>query len=419
MNSKKMILKLNTFSKYTFLISYLPTIYYAFFPGKIVLVSIMCFYPLILGMFFFKKSFFRFFKENTYLGLFIFYNIIIVVRGIMNIESERDLIHLVYYSVPALLILPISIMFGSKKNLLSSILNVCWKIGIPITFILLFFRSNSGPHGFAHILSPIYLFIFFIPYLNRKKIIIILSLLVISVFSDFSNRANILNIFVALLITTTYYFRRYGPVFSFIKFSRRFLILSPILFFFLGITGVFNIFTIGEQMGKFTISQSNKTQDVFVDSRTRLYVDVIPYLWKENALIFGLGGVGKTTTHLTDDSHILGSETDYQEIYKEGRLATETGMLNFIQWGGIVGLFIYYFVFVKASLVAMYESKNWFMVMISLWIVFKGIHSFIEDKLILSPSFIFIFVTIGIAFNEKLRILNDKEIRHYLKNLLK
>jgi O-antigen ligase len=183
--------------------------------------------------------------------------------------------------------------------------------------------------------------------------------------------------------------------------------MAPPIFLFLGLLGIFNVFQIGDYFEKYEISSNDgKVQDVLIDSRSQIYSDVFSQLNSDNALVFGLGASGKTKTHLTDIVY-----TDFDKVYKEGRRGTESGILNYIQFGGLLGGFFYFFLFLKGSYLAFYKSKNRFMVLFGTWVAFKAMNSFIEDSNIFSVSSVFLFLCIGLCYNEYLRNLSDEEVR--------
>jgi hypothetical protein len=147
-----------------------------------------------------------------------------------------------------------------------------------------------------------------------------------------------------------------------------------------------------------------------VDSRTSIYMDVFSELARQNTFVFGLGGSGKTKTSLTDNS-----AGDYDKIYKEGRRGTESGMLNYFQWSGIIGAFCYWLLLASASYKAIFKSNNSFFLMLGLFMAFKVLYSFIEDILEPNASTFYIMISIGLCYNYKLRSMNNREMRNVIK----
>ena len=107
---------------------------------------------------------------------------------------------------------------------------------------------------------------------------------------------------------------------------------------------------------------------MLVDSRTSIYEDVFDELNRRNAYLIGLTANGKTQTSLSDISN-----ADFSEIYKNGRPGTESGMLNQIQYGGIIGFICYSVLFIGATYFAIWKSRNRYMILIGLFVSFKYI----------------------------------------------
>ena len=120
------------------------------------------------------------------------------------------------------------------------------------------------------------------------------------------------------------------------KILRRAFLFLPLFFAFLGATGTFNVFNFGESYDSIELAneEKNQEQDLLVDSRTGIFIDVHTALLRKNRVLFGLGGVGKTKTFLTKDK----VNQKYRKLYEEGRRATEARILNYYQWGGVLGV---------------------------------------------------------------------------------
>jgi hypothetical protein len=258
--------------------------------------------------------------------------------------------------------------------------------------------------------------IFIVPYMNKKFGLFVFVVSVFTIYADISIRSVLINNIVGLLIVLTFFVKDVKIVTSIFRSIRFTLLLLPVLFLILGSTGIFNVFKIGENVNDFSIEDNKgNSQEVFVDSRTSIYQDVFKEIYKDyNHLIFGLGSTGKTDTSLFDDSLV-----DYRKSYKEGRPNTESGMLNFIQWGGLLGGLLYFLLFFKSSYLGIYNSNNWFCKMLGVWIAYKGLFSFLEDSLLFAPSSIFIFLPIGICLSKSFRPMTDFEINNLFKRKLK
>jgi hypothetical protein len=394
-------------AKFTVILSFFPILYVALFPSKIAIITMACSYPLtILLWVHLKKSYVNNFDGNIYILFFVGYNLIILLRGIFDANSGEDWRVMLSSTIPLFLFVHFSIYLVATKASFVAILMAFLSYGLVLCFIIFIIPVDYN-FKFPQAIAPICIMAFMIPYLSKKYTILIVCLAVISFFSDLTNRSNFLNIIAAAIIVSTFFWRNKIGVLNVMKRARHVFLILPILFLFLGLAGWFNVFLIGKSFSDLKIGIDNgASQEVFVDSRTSIYVDVFNQLVKDDAVVFGLGASGKTATSLVDVT-----SADFSEIYKEGRRGTESGMLNYIQWGGLVGGLLYFLLFVKASYYGIYRSKNWFCIMLGLWVAYKGLYSFIEDRIDFSISSIFILLSIGICMNKKIRQMTDIEMK--------
>ena len=396
--------------KYNTILLLTPAIYTSFFPGKIVVISALCMYPImtILWVKLYKYNS-REFDSVRLIMLYIFLNIIIFVRGIFNSNSSQDWIVLFSSTIFTTTLFPLYI-FTIKFDRLILIFRSILRIAIPLSFITYFFPPTNGFMSFQHNISIVYLFVFFLPFVDWKWKVFIIFLGFIGVTFDMTRRSFSINFLVSICVlaiyisTNTNFFTKISKFF-FITF-----VLSPILFLILGLTGSFNVFTVGEYFDNLVIGNHGNTRIALVDSRTAIYSDVFGELRNRDAFIWGLGGGGKTKTSLSDNSNTL-----YYILYKEGRRGTESGMLNYFQWGGIITAFVYWLLLTTASYKAIYKSKNGFLKMLGLFMSFKVAYSFIEDTINVQISSFYLMLMIGICFNKCIRNVENNKIKEMVK----
>lgn len=396
-------------AKYSVVLTIIPAIYFAFFPGKIVIITVLCSYPLLFALVHFTiKNGFRNLDRIELIKLFVIYNLIVFIRGIVDVQSSQDYKVLLQSGLITPLFLPLVIQLAAYKNTIIIVLKSFLSFGLFLCLIMYFTPINSGPLGFNACISPIVFVLLLSPYLIKKYRPIIYILVLISFFYDFSNRSNLLNILISFLLLFTFIINNKKIVLLVLKFFCILFLVSPLVFFALGITGLFNVFTIGKLLPEYSLAvkKKNVTQELFVDSRTSIYLDVFKQLKHDDMIFVGLGGSGKTKTSLID-----AKDADYDKVYKEGRRGTESGMLNIIQAGGLIGGLIYYLLFFASAYYGVFKSKNWFCILLGVWLSYKCLFSFIEDPLSFSISSLFLFFTIGVCLNKNFRQLSDAELK--------
>lgn len=405
-------MRVSKLAKYSVILSLIPALYYTFFPGKIILVTLICAYPILIGiLLFLNKKIHKKFDGLFYMNLFIIYNIIVLVRGLFDATSIQDWIVMFGNKIPLFLVVHFAIFIASDISSIIAVIRSFLIYGLLVGFVMFFFPNDPGPLGFTRTIAPISFMIFLFPYVNKKLRIFIFSVAMFSFLSDLENRSNLLNILIASIILLISFYKKAYVVIKGFKYTRSIMLFFPVFFLGLGLSGTFNIFLVGDYFDNY-YNQENKgtSKDVLVDSRTDIYKDVFFQLKNDEAFLFGLGASGKTKTFLTDYG-------DYDIIYKEGRRDTESGMLNYFQWGGLVGGLVYFLLFVKASYYGIYKSRNWLCKMIGLWVVYKGVFSFIEDPIFFGIGPIFVFFPISVCFNKEFRLLNDFELKVIFTNI--
>nr|WP_294930719.1 hypothetical protein [uncultured Flavobacterium sp.] len=406
--------------KLAVIFSIIPSLYNSIYPGRIAIASILCSYAIFVGIIYIinrlyvsRVSIPRKFDGINYIYLFIIYNLIVLLRGLFDAQSIEDWKSMFSNVLPLYLVTHFSLYIALYPAFVIDTIRTFLTYGLLLC-LLIYVIEPELSINFIKSLSPIYFIILIIPYLDKKNGILIITVAAIFFFSVFTNRANMLNIIIAFVIVSTFIWRKKKWIFATIQTFRFVLLALPPVFLVLGLSGIFNVFLIGESLSWVVVDEKKESQDLLIDSRTAIYNDVFGELERQDSFLFGLGASGKTKTSLTDISY-----ADFDVIYKEGRRGTESGMLNYIQWGGIIGGLLYFLLFIKASYLGVYKSKNWFCIMIGLWVAFKGMFSFIEDRNFFSISTIFIFLAISLCMSKKIRSLKDNEIKLIFNKHLK
>lgn len=396
----------------------IPSVFISFFHGKIILITFICMLPIFI--YFFNKFYIKrsnnteIDKGKQIIKLFIFYNIFIVIRGISSIKDSNDFSNIfgniIFYS----LTFPLIIYYLNLCNFTTYVRQYII-YGIIATIIIAINGAGSGSMDVPHTISGLYIIGLMLPYLNKKWYFIIILTLVLVLLTNLGTRTNIINftayICLLLLSYSKQILLRTKKILSII------LITMPIFFLILGLSGVFNIFKIGDiYQTSILISGGIKSgeRELLVDSRTSIYEDVFNELKKENAYLIGLGANGKTETSLSDINN-----ADFDKIYKSGRSSTESGMLNQIQYGGAFGFISYSLLFIYAVYLAIWESKNKYITLIGLFVAYKYTLSFIEDCTSTNINYLFIMIAIALCYNKKIRNFNNKEMEIYCHQIFK
>lgn len=339
---------------------------------------------------------------------YILWNILCIFRGMFIAEGYWDWKGLVGNSMA--LLIPIVAYAATNKIISQSILSFYVKYSLPLFFVFAFLISTDA-YGFY--LVPVSIFMLFFPLLTRRWKIItgLFTLLVLTI--DLGARSNVIKFGIPILLMLIYYFREIISV-KILEFVRKLLILTPILFFLLTVSGVFNVFKMDNYIkGDYNESKRDalgqkKTSSLKADTRTFLYVDVLQTAKKYNTWWMGRSPARGN----------LSASYGEGDMNRRGeRLGNEVAILNIFTWTGIIGVILYFFVFYMASYIATNMSNNIFSKILGLYIAFRWLYAWVEDVNNFSMTTVVLWLTIGLCFSTSFRGMTDREVKYWVRGI--
>lgn len=309
--------------------------------------------------------------------------------------------------------LPLLVFIFDEPSFVLQFKKTWLKYCIP-TFIVFFYWTVGATQFY---LSPLFLLGCFIPLMPFKwKIIIIILLLMMGI--ELSNRSQFVKVAISFMIAFAFYYHKYIPL-KLIKFSHCFLYVAPIVFLFLGITGKFNIFKDSfseDSKGKYESVQSDgNVEDITQDNRTFIYLEVINSAIKHNYYLYGRSPARGNDSFYFYDIGIANNK-DYK---KKERFMNEMCHTNIFTWLGLIGIFLYSYIYLKSSYLAVYKSNSYAMKMIGCLIAFHWAFGWIEDMNRYDISNISLWIIIAMGFSIKFRTMSDSDFSIWFKSIFK
>ena len=196
------------------------------------------------------------------------------------------------------------------------------------------------------------------------------------------------------------------------------LMIIPIILFTLGATGVFNIFKIEEELNlkdTYTMtSEYGNEYSALVDTRTGLYVEEIESAINNDYVIYG------RSIARGYDSQLFGeSINELTQTQRGERGSCETSILNIFNYFGLIGIFIYMFIFWKAAYLAISHSNNSFLPVIGIYVAFRWLFAWIEDFSRFDLNYMFLWILIGICYSPIYRKMTNQEFKQLFNLILK
>jgi hypothetical protein len=335
--------------------------------------------------------------------IIVSWNILCILRSaIEDIGSITTQFGNAYSSLA--LLAPFFIIFSVEKDNLRNLYNFLAQlifIGIP-AYLLYFFafgETNNETYNNAYLIL-FYGTVFLIPLIPfqipQKKILILfgsLFLFYLAILTDTRIMfVRIIGLYMAVL--TIFLYDRYR--------------MKVILFVaFLTLTLPFYFIVESTESGQSAFEKylpEAGNEDLSVDTRTFLYMEVFQDLEQNNSLLFGKGSNGSYFS-----AYFVEEEGD-----SSNRLSVEVGVLAMLLKGGIVSVLLNLILLFIAIYLAFFRSNNLFILSIGLMLLIHTLLLFIENPLSYSVYNLILWFFIGVCFSKEIRLMEDNEIKNIL-----
>jgi hypothetical protein len=342
--------------------------------------------------------------------LYLLWNVFSLLRGGFVAETYWDWKGLVGNSMA--LLLPVVAYAASDPELIKKVLRLYVFLGLPLFFCIALLISKAA-YGFY--LVPVSFLALFFPVLTRKSKVTVLFFIFLVLTADLSARSNVIKFFVPLVFSMIFYFRHIFRT-KFFLLCRSVLFFLPIVFFYLGISGTFNIFNMSSYVdGDYDVASQAATGEVVdsnlaADTRTFLYEDVL-----YTAKVYSSWVIGRSPARGN-----LSKFFSQEDMNNRGeRFANEVAILNVFTWTGLIGVILYGLAFFGASTIAISQSNNYFCKILGLFIAFRWAYAWVEDINNFTLNTVVLWVMIGLCYSKRFRGMTNDEISLWVREIFR
>lgn len=340
--------------------------------------------------------------------LYLFWNISCIIRGIFVPENYWEWKDLV--GTGLVLLLPVTVYIATNANLVQRIVAYWFKYALPAFFIFFPFFIYSDAVG--RYLVPVYFVLLFFWKIPTKWKLICLFFTALVVLGAPDARSNVMKYSFSFL-ASFFVLLPLGLASWLMKVGQVVLLTVPIILFGLGATGVFNVFKMDEYVGEgynTTVTQNGQTeeQNLTVDTRTFLYDETISSAIKYNYVLFG-----RTPARGYESPYFGDFALEVLKTGKMERHESEVSLLNIFTWTGLIGVLLYFYIFLRASYLAIYQSNNVIMRIVGLSVAFRWTIAWIEDFSEFDLSYFFLWILIGMCLSKAFREMDDDQIKNW------
>lgn len=353
------------------------------------------------------------FDRHYFLGtIFLIWAIIGAIRGTWYVNNYW--IAKQFFTGIMSVSLPCFIYVFSSPIATINVLRI-WNKWIFPFFIFLFswFTRNGTLHFY---LGPVYcLYGNFVHWLPKKVKYLVIFIVIFMLVANIGARSQVIKAVICFLMAVLIYFNKYIPI-VIVKIGSISMYVTAIVLLYLGISGTYNIFDhkdhdTDKRPTVFVDGEIEKSQEVsenLADTRTFIYIEVITSAINNDYVIMG------RTLARGNDSVYFGknSLTGENERYRN-----ELCHLNIFTWLGILGVILYSLIYLYASILAAFFSKNVYIIYLGALVGFHWLYGWVEDMNDFGPMNIALWMIIGMCLSPKFRKMSNSEFIIWFKSI--
>lgn len=351
--------------------------------------------------------------NNNIVNYFIYYVTVYLAIGLLKNHFKPSSLYMInqadaIFCLALFALLPIY----SKAHFLKSFMRQYFWI-CPL--LLLLSLPYAWVASYADIMGYTPVFILFLPFLSKRKRLLVLFFMVISILTT-SQRIYYLR-YVFMLFSVALYYLTICRDKIFRLIHKVFFIL-PFVCLLVAFVYDFNVFDFHSYLGKgksVHVQSTGADENSLDDTRTFIYQEVIVSAIDNNYLLEG------RTPFYGYESYFQSkrmSELGY--IVKGGSLEriSEVHMESIFTWFGIIGVVFYFLILYVISGKCIRKSNNRFCKMLGVSLSFMWCLLWIEYSFAFTPSYFVFLVLVGLCYDSTLWEKTDEDIKMYLLNIL-
>ena len=304
------------------------------------------------------------------------------------------------------------ILIGSNPYWLQGVYRCFWKYYIPLIGVSILLLHNPGYLNYLPY-STLLLFWIFIP--GKRKWLLLG--IVLFFFITQEQRNDMIKMLVASAIGLSIaYLGNAIPSWLF-KCIHVVLLALPIVLLSLEISGKFNVFKKDEYIkGDYTLKVQGADGQYYednlkTDTRTFIYENVFYTMNKYNAWIAG------RSPAFGDEGPLWVGRGKDETTKLIGRYGNEVGILDILLWYGLIGVILFFLMYIRASYLAIYKSRSIYMKGIGIYTAFLWTWSFIWEKPLIETFFMMNIIFLGVCFSKPFRMMTDKDMQQWVKGI--
>jgi hypothetical protein len=328
---------------------------------------------------------------KTIFSLFLFYQIFVLIHGYFIAENYEQWRYLSTSYFPFILLSFFTVICSHDDAFFYYIKFILHYL-LPSSFFFYVLYPNLNENiSYIAFISPMYFLIYFFDFIPKKFKYLCTLVMIFSCITNFNNRTHLLSLLASVLF---YIFQKKNNSYKLRKIFIFIFLLIPLGFVAIYFINGFNIFKYIE----FLTFDEDQVINSF-DSRSGVYGDALISISNYKSFIFGNSPSDYYKSHLSEFEGVLSGK------YRLG--GSEVAFLNFIQFGGIIYVGIYFLVIILIIRRVFKFGKNIFVYNVAFFISINWTFCFLERYLELNFYWITIFAVLGFLQNKNFLEMSD------------
>lgn len=262
------------------------------------------------------------------------------------------------------------------------------------------------PFSFLVILWPLYK--------GQWKYVVLFFAAAVFLFGTLAARSTAMRFAAGFLFSFFFIFPKLISV-KYMKLACGVLLIVPFVLFYLGVTGVFNIWNLEENASSVELTakgsfDESSDENLKADTRTFIYYETITSALKYNYVIQGHSLARGYESPFFADTDLLS---------RGERASCEVAVLNIFTRMGIIGVVLYFSLFVGAIVNVFKHSKNKYLYVFALYMAFRWCFSWMEDIARFDLMNLYIWVVFSMCYSPYFINMSDEEFENWARGIFK
>lgn len=355
-------------------------------------------------------------STNFVITIWFLWLIICVIRGLLSIEIVWDFKNLMN-NIPCLVLPFFALLFANPYRIISFLSK--WNYFLLATFLLIITRFIAVDSVHFLIGPCFFLYVPLLYLIKSNKWRLLIFILLIIMFLDLGARSQIIKAVVCSCLMIGIMINNKVITF-FVKMASISFYILAIVLLYLGISGQFNIFDhkdhSNDNLVKYTNGQfeTEVVNEISSDTRTFLYVDLIVSAIENNYVIWG------RTPARGNDAPLFLAHMGTEGMTPDMRLERNKNEFchpNIFTWMGLIGVILYACIYLEASILAAFFSKNSYIPFFGALTSFNWFFGWIENTNTYDMMNIGLWIVIAMCISPQFREMNDFEFKTWADSI--